>query len=95
MHLSQGALLRYFSSEGWQPEQHAAWPAAFRELVHTLVLCAHHRQPAGRDSSAALAGLQALPLPLLQSIVAAMAGRRTDWLPEAGAGGAAAGAPAP
>lgn len=86
--LLQGAVLRYFASLPWTPERHRLWPPAFRDKARALLLAAHRRPCAGArggssGAAAAGAGLWALPTPVVLQIVAAIAGRRTDWMAQA------------
>lgn len=93
LHPLQGALLRYFSSEGWRQEAHALWPPAFRAAVRALLLCAHRQHQAAMRQAGhgggvcgdggGAAGLWTLPPALIHDIVGLAAGRRTDWLPPA------------
>lgn len=71
----QGKVLRFLSSQPWAPQQHAAWPPAFKAAARTLLCCAHRQPPAGAG-----VGVWSLPLPLLQHIVELLAGSRLDWL---------------
>ncbi|KAL4424524.1 hypothetical protein ABPG77_010104 [Micractinium sp. CCAP 211/92] len=77
----QGELLRFLACQPWRPEQHRLWPPAFRGAVKALLLCAHRQHKlAGKQPSQHAAGLWLLPLPIMQLVIAAAAGQRSEWL---------------